>query len=131
MCSQSQPAKLVDTVPTLTTSYCHISCILSISFNWATSCKCTNNSYKSRWADGKLTVRRMVFASFTGNGCIINYSSMHVQVTQQYHVPGSKTEEGAFGTDEIERFFRDNPQVVEKGIDSLILLVWLEKAKYY
>ena len=57
--------------------------------------------------------------------------STHVQVTQQYHVPGSKTEEGAFGTGEIERFFRDNPQVVEEGIDSLILLVWLEKAKYY
>ena len=49
--------------------------------------------------------------------------STHVQVTPQYHVPGSKTEEGAFGTDEIERFFRDNPQVVEEGIDSLILLI--------
>ena len=31
--------------------------------------------------------------------------STHVQVAPQYHVPGSKTEEGAFGTDKIERFF--------------------------
>ena len=54
--------------------------------------------------------------------------STHVQVTPQNHVPESKTEEdasvtNAFGTDETERFFRDNPQVVEEGIDSTVNLI--------
>ena len=54
--------------------------------------------------------------------------STHVQVTQQHHAHESKTEEdasvtNAFGTDEIERFLRDSPQVVEEGIDSTVNLI--------
>ena len=78
----------------LATSYCQISYIHSISQNWATSCKCINRSCKSKWTDGKLAIRRTIFASFTGNNCTINY-----------------------------RFFRDNSQVVEEGIDSAVNLI--------
>ena len=54
--------------------------------------------------------------------------STHVQVTPQYHVPENKSEEDAsvtngFGMDEIEKFFRENPQVVEQGIDSTVNLI--------
>ena len=54
--------------------------------------------------------------------------STHVQVTPQKHVSERKTEEdasvtNAFGRDETERFFRDNPQVVEEGIDSTVNLI--------
>ena len=49
--------------------------------------------------------------------------STQVQVTPQYLVCGSKTEEGAFVTDEIKRFFRNNPQVIEEVIDSTVNLI--------
>ena len=60
--------------------------------------------------------------------------STHVQLTQQHHAPESKTDAyfqskedasvtNAFVTDEIERLFRDNPQVVEEGIDSTVNLI--------
>ena len=128
--TQSQPAQLVDTVPThfqlpITTS--HVSPQSVRTEPQIVNVQIVPTNQGDPMSNMPSEERYLQLLQETNAPSITD--STHVQVTPQYQVPGSKMPEedasltNAFGTDEIERFFCDNPQVVEEGIDSTVNLI--------
>ena len=99
MSTQSQPAQLVDTVPThlqLPIATCHVSTESVRTEPQVVNVQIVPTCQGEQMVNLPSEGRYLQVLQETDAPSITD--STHVQVTPQYHVPGSKTEESGFGT---------------------------------